>query len=295
MVKRRSLDEIIFDVIVYTILITATLLVAYPLIYVVSASFSSTPAVMAGRVVLWPVEPTLYAYQAAFRNNLILVGYKNSFIYTSLGTLINLTMCMLMAYPLSRKKMFGRNFFAWMLLITMFFNGGLIPTYLVVSKLGLLNTIGAMVLPNALSVWYVILMRTYIQSSLPEELFESAGMDGCGPIRALFTMVLPLSKPIIAVVALYCAVGIWGSYFDAFIYLTSKELFPLQIVLRNILIMNQVDPAMIMDAKELAMRQGLINVLKYAIIVIASLPPLLIYPFVQKYFIQGIMIGSLKG
>ncbi len=285
----------IFTIIIYGLLIIAGLVVAYPIIYVVSASFSSTPAVMSGKVFLWPVEPTLYAYKAAFRNDLILIGYKNSFIYTVIGTAVNLCMCILCAYPLSRKQLFGRNIISWILVFTMFFSGGLIPTYLVVSKLKLLNTIWAMVIPGAMNVWFVILTRTYLQTTIPEELYESANLDGCGPIRMLFKIVLPLSTPIIAVIGLYSAVGIWGSYFDAFIYLTDKNLFPLQVVLRNILIMNQIDPSMIVDAKELAMRQGLINVLKYAIIVIASVPPLLLYPFVQKYFIQGIMIGSLKG
>ena len=296
--KRRMIQsptDHMFDAIVYSILTFSLLIVAYPLIYVVSASLSSTPSVMSGSVVLWPVQPTLYAYQAVFKNQSILIGYRNSGIYTMLGTMINLFMCVLCAYPLSRKQFYGRGIFSSILIFTMFFSGGLIPTYLVVSNLNMLNTVWAMLLPGAMNVWFVILMRTYFQTSIPEELYESANLDGCGVIRMLPRIVLPLSGPIVAVIALYCAVGIWGSYFDAFIYLTDKNLYPLQVVLRNILIMNQVDPAMIVDAKELAMRQGLINVLKFAIIVVASLPPLLLYPFVQKYFIKGIMIGSLKG
>ena len=295
MAKIKNLDDKIFMAVVYLILLTAGFAVAYPLIYVVSASFSSTKAVVSGQVFLWPVDLSLYAYQVAFRNNLIMIGYKNSVIYTALGTAINVIMCVLCAYPLSRKRLLGRSVFSWLLVFTMFFSGGLIPTYLVVSNLKMINTIWAMIIPGAMNAWFVILMRTYLQSSIPEDLYESANIDGCGPIRALGTIVLPLSTPILAVISLYCAVGIWGSYFDAFIYLTNKDLFPLQIALRNILILNQIDPTTITDAKELALRQGLINVLRYSVIVMASVPPLLLYPFAQKYFIQGIMIGSLKG
>lgn len=291
----QSLGDKVFDFTIYIILILAFVVVAYPLTYIVSASFSSTKAVMAGRVWLWPVEPTFYAYTAVFKNQSILTGYVNSFIYTLLGTAINLVMCMLCAFPLARKHFVGKGVFNALLIFTMFFSGGLIPTYLVINNLHMLNTLWVMILPGAMNVWFVILMRTYLKSSIPEELYESAELDGCGVMRMLPTIAIPLSGPIIAVIALYCAVGIWGSYFDAFIYLTKKELYPLQVVLRNILILSQVDPSMLVDAKELAMRQGLINVLKFAIIVVASLPPLLIYPFVQKYFVKGIMIGSLKG
>lgn len=292
---KQSLGDNVFDVIVYILLILCFLVVAYPLIYVVSASFSSTQAVISGRVVLFPVEPTTYAYEAVFRNSSIMIGYKNSFIYTLLGTAVNIVMTMLCAFCLSRKDFFGRGVVNALLVFTMFFSGGLIPTYLLISKMKMLNTIWAMILPGAMNAWYVILTRTFLSSSIPEELYESAELDGCSIYRMLIAITVPLSGPIIAVITLYVAVGIWNSYFDAFIYLTKKNMFPLQVVLRNILIMNQVDPSMIVDAKELAMRQGLINLLKYAIIVVASLPLLLLYPFVQKYFVKGIMIGSVKG
>lgn len=293
-IKQRPEDNV-FDFFVFLLLAFAFFIVAYPLIYVVSASFSSTQAVMSGRVVLWPVEPTVYAYEAVFRNSSIMTGYLNSFIYTSLGTIINLVLTMLCAFCLSRKQFYGRSIVNALLVFTMFFNGGLIPTYLLISDMKLLNTVWAMILPGAMSAWYVILTRTFLQSSIPEELYESAELDGCSVFKVLVKITVPLSGPILAVIALYVAVGIWNSYFDAFIYLTKKDMFPLQVVLRNILIMNQVDPSMIVDAKELAMRQGLINLLKYAIIVVASVPLLLFYPFVQKYFVKGIMIGSVKG
>ncbi len=292
---RQTWDDHLFDVLVFAVLTFCFVLVAYPLIYIVSASFSSGAAVMSGRVRLLPVEPTLMAYTAAFKNPNIMLGYRNSLIYTALGTLLNLVMAMLAAFPLSRKKLFGRGFLNMCFIFTMFFSGGLIPTYLLVMDLGIYNTIWAMILPGAMSVWFVILARTYIQGSIPEELLESAELDGCGAFRLLMQMVVPLSGPIMAVIALYCAVGIWSSYFDAFIYLRNDKLYPLQVILRSILIMNNVTPDMLVDAKEMAMRQALKNLLKYSLIVIASAPLLIMYPFVQKHFVKGIMIGSVKG
>lgn len=292
---RQTWDDWVFDIVVALLLLIAFVLVAYPLIYIVSASFSSGRAVMSGRVRLLPVEPSLAAYTAAFKNKSIMIGYRNSLFYTAAGTLLNIVMAMLAAFPLSRKKLLGRSFFNIVFIFTMFFSGGLIPTYLLVSDLKLINTVWAMILPGALSVWYMILMRTYIQGSIPEELFESAELDGCGAFRLLWRMVIPLSGPIIAVVALYCAVGIWSSYFEGFIYLRNDRLYPLQVILRSILIQNNVSPDMLTDAKEQAMRQALKNLLKYSLIVIASAPLLIMYPFVQRHFVKGIMIGSVKG
>ncbi len=292
---RQTWDDHLFDILVYALLTVCFALVAYPLIYIVSASFSSGTAVMAGRVRLWPVEPSLMAYTAAFKNKNIMLGYRNSLFYTAVGTVLNLIMAMLAAFPLSRKKLFGRQFINLFFIFTMFFSGGLIPTYLLVMDLGIYNTVWAMILPGAMSVWFVILARTYIQGSIPEELLESAELDGCGAFRLLMRMVVPLSGPIMAVIALYCAVGIWSSYFDAFIYLRNDKLFPLQVILRSILIQNNVTADMLTDAREMAMRQALKNLLKYSLIVIASAPLLVMYPFVQKHFVKGIMIGSVKG
>lgn len=295
-VRRNVLDgDNIFDFMVYLILLFSLLIVLYPLIYIVSASFSSPQSVISGRVWLLPVDPTLDAYIAVFKNNNIVMGFMNSFIYAVLGMVVNLFFTMLAAYPLSRKDCFGRNLFMGLFVFTMLFSGGLIPTYLVVYRLGFINTRWAMILPGAMSVWNVILVRTFLQNTIPEELYESADLDGCSKYRMLWSIVVPLSKPIMAVIALYCMVGSWNSYFDALIYLTKNELFPLQIVLRNILIVNQMDPSMIADVKEIARKQGMINILKYAVIVVASMPLIMVYPFVQKYFVKGIMIGSLKG
>ena len=292
---RQTFGDNVTDVLIYIILFVCLVLVAFPLIYVISASLSSTQAVMSGAVRFLPVDFSLYAYEVVFKNPKIGTGYVNSIIYTALGTGINLVLTMLCAFCLSRKDFYGRGLVSSLLIFTMFFSGGLIPTYLLVMNLKMLNSVWAMVLPNAMNAWYVILMRTYLQSSIPEELYESAELDGCPVFKLLLNITLPLSGPILAVVGLYCAVGIWNSYFDAFLYLTKAGLQPLQIVLRDILLLSKMDSTMVGDVKDLAMRQGLTNLLKYAVIVVSSVPLLLLYPFVQKYFIKGIMIGSLKG
>ncbi len=292
---RQRWDDNLFDVVSTLFLILSVLVVAYPLLYVVSASFSSTNAVMSGKVWLFPVEPTLIAYQAVFTYQSIMTGYVNSAIYTVCGTGINLFLTVLCAFCLSSKDFYGRKVVSIMVIFTMLFNAGLIPNYLLIKNLGWLNTIWALIVPNAMNAWYVILMRSYFSSSISRELFEASALDGCSVYRQLWSIVLPLSGPIIAVISLYCAVGIWNSYFDAFIYISKKELFPLQVVLRNILILNQVDMTTVADLRDMASRQGMSNLLKYAVIVVSSVPLLLLYPFVQKYFVKGIMIGAVKG
>ncbi len=292
---QRVLSDKVFDAIVWIFLTVVSILVLYPLIYVVSASFSSAQAVMAGRVWFLPVEFSVSAYDAVFKNSAIMTGYMNSFLYMVLGTSLNIVMTLLCAFCLSRKEFFGRGIMGGMLVFTMFFSGGLIPTYLLIRDLGWLNTVTAMIIPNAMNAWYVILMRSFMNSAIPEDLYESANLDGCTPYGMLWRITVPLSGSIIAVVALYVAVGIWNSYFDAFIYLTNKDLYPLQVVLRNILILNQMDFNVVQDLRELATRQGMSNLIKYAIIVVSSAPLLLLYPFVQRFFVKGIMIGSLKG
>jgi ABC-type glycerol-3-phosphate transport system permease component len=216
----------------------ALILVAVPLIYIVANSFSSASAVSAGRVLLWPVEPSLRAYREALGDPQILRGYYNSLIYAVGGTLISVTLTIAIAYPLSRTTFFGRNVIMSLLLFTMLFSGGLIPTYLVVQDLGMLNTRWAMVIPSAIGVWQVIIARTFFRSSIPDELYEAAVLDGASDLRFLWSVVLPLSKPVIAVIALMYAIFQWNSYFDALIYLKDPGLYPLQIVLRNVLILN---------------------------------------------------------
>ncbi|MFC5449243.1 carbohydrate ABC transporter permease [Paenibacillus aestuarii] len=280
---------------VYLFLTVCLIIVAYPLIYIVSSSFSSSSAVISGKVWLLPVEPTLRGYQAVFQNPQILTGYSNSLFYLFFGTLLSVTLTITAAYPLSRKSLYGRNLITALFIFTMLFNGGLIPYYLTVKGLGMLDTRWAMIIPGAISVWQVILARTFFQTSIPSELTEAAHLDGCGDFKFLLRIVIPLSKPIIAVLVLMYAIGYWNSYFEALIFLKSARLYPLQLILRNILILNSIDPTMVKDVKELADRQGLKELLKYSLIIVASAPVLILYPFVQQHFVKGLLIGSLKG
>ncbi len=271
------------------------LLVIYPIVFIVSASFSEPTNVLTGKVWLFPVDFSLFSYQAVFKNKQILNGYFNSTIYTVLGTLISVSFTIMAAFPLSRNGFYGKNIFMGIFLFTMLFSGGLIPTYLVLKNIGMINTRWAIVLPNAIAVWLVIIARTFFKQNVPEELYEAAEIDGCDDFRFLVRMVLPLSGPIIAVIALNYAVWIWNGYYDALIYLTDQKKYPLQIILRDILILNRVDINMVSDIESQMRKQGLSVVLKYSIIVVASAPLLIIYPFLQKYFVKGILIGSVKG
>ncbi len=291
----RSRQDNIIHTVFTIVLLASTILVLWPVIYIVSASFSSPNAVISGKVWLYPVEPNLNGYAAVFKNRNILSGFGNSFIYMIVGTTVNIIFTILAAYPLSRKEFKARGIFTGLFVFTMLFSGGLIPIYLVVKNLGLLNTRPALILPTALSVWNLIIMRTYFQTTIPDEMYEAATIDGCDDINFLWRIVIPLSGPIIAVLTLYYGVSHWNRYFEALIYLKTEELFPLQLVLRSILISNEIDPIMIADVDELIRKQGLVDLLKYSTIVVASVPVLCIYPFVQKYFVKGVMIGSLKG
>ncbi|MGG4048806.1 sugar ABC transporter permease [Paenibacillus sp. SSG-1] len=284
-----------FTLLNYAVLSIILIVVLYPLIFVVSASFSSSTAVLSGRVWLWPVEPTLEGYRAVFKNAMVVKGFLNTMFYTVAGTGINLVFSVMAAYPLSRKDFRGRNGFMLLFVFTMMFSGGLIPSYLLVKDLGMIDTVWAMLLPAALSVWNVIIMRTYFQTTIPDELLEASQLDGCSDLRFLLRIVLPLSGPILAVIALFYAVGHWNQYFNAMIYLKRAELYPLQLVLRDILVQNEVNIDMLGDAKTAAARQGLRELLKYSLIVVTSFPLLVVYPFVQKFFVKGVMIGSLKG
>lgn len=292
---KESGSDRVFTVINYAMLSIFLIVVLYPLIYVVSASFSSSSAVLSGKVWLWPVEPTLEGYRAVFKNTMVAKGFMNTLFYTLAGTVINLILSVMAAYPLSRKDFRGRSVFMLLFVFTMLFNGGLIPTYLLVKDLGMIDTIWSMLIPGALSVWNVIIMRTYFQTTIPQELLEASQLDGCTDFRFLWRIVLPLSGPILAVIALFYAVGHWNQYFNAMIYLKSADLYPLQLVLRDILVQNEVNIEMLGDAKTAAARQGLRELLKYSLIVVTSVPLLIVYPFLQKFFVKGVMIGSLKG
>lgn len=293
--KNSSTGDKVFIILVYVLLSAVMLIVLYPLIYIVSASFSDPQAVVSGKVVLWPVDVTLRGYKAVFKNPKIITGFINSFIYMGVGTVVNLIMTMLCAYPLSRKEFTARNKIAALFVFTMYFSGGLMPTYMVVNKLGLINTRWAMIIPSAMSTYNMIIARTYMVNSIPDELYEAAQIDGCSPFKYLLKVIVPLSKPILAVLALYYGIAKWNNYFDAMLYINDASLQPLTIVLREILIQNQIDPTMLTDASALSKLQGMTELLKYAVIVVASVPVLAIYPFVQKYFVKGVAIGAVKG
>jgi putative aldouronate transport system permease protein len=291
---RESFGDRLFLAGIYTVLIVILVTVLYPLIYIVSSSFSDPLAVSSGRVWFWPVDFSLLGYKVVLSNPQILIGYGNSLFYALFGTLISVTLTVVFAYPLSRKSFFGRNFIMFFITFTMLFSGGLIPSYLVVKELGMVDTRWALLIPGAISVWQVIITRTFFQSSIPDELYEASEIDGCSDLRFMWSVVVPLSKPIIAVLSLMYAVGQWNAYFDALIYLKSQNLYPLQLVLRSILILNK-DISSNIDAGELIRRQALADLTKYSLIVIASLPVLIIYPFIQRHFTQGMLIGSVKG
>lgn len=293
--KNSSTGDKVFVILVYVLLSAVMLIVLYPLIYIISASFSDPQAVVSGKVVLWPVDVTLRGYKAVFKNPKILTGFMNSFFYMGVGTVVNLIMTMLCAYPLSRKEFTARNKIAALFVFTMYFSGGLMPSYMIVNKLGLINTRWAMIIPSAMSTYNMIIARTYMVNSIPDELYEAAQIDGCSPFKYLLKVIVPLSKPILAVLALYYGIAKWNNYFDAMLYLNDASMQPLTIVLREILIQNQIDPTMLTDASALSKLQGMTELLKYAVIVVASVPVLAIYPFVQKYFVKGVAIGAVKG
>lgn len=291
---RETVGDRVFLVGVYLFLTLIFVLVFYPLIYVFSSSLSSPLAVSSGRVWLWPVEFSLRGYQVTLDSPQIVTGYANSLYYTFFGTLISVVLTVLLAYPLSRRTLVGRNGIMLFVTFTMIFSGGLIPTYLVVKELGMLNTRWALLIPQAVAAWQVIIARTFFQVNIPDELAEAAALDGCSDLRFLWSVVLPLSKPILAVLVLMYAVGQWNAYFDALLYLKSADLQPLQLVLRSILILN-TSTSGTMDAVTMAERQQMADLLKYALIVVGSLPVLIIYPFAQRYFVRGMLIGSIKG
>lgn len=292
--KLQSADDKWFDAIIYTIAAVLLLIVIYPLLFVVSASFSDPGQVIAGNVWLLPKGVTLDPYVRVFENKSIWSGYANTIFYAVAGTAINIVMTLLAAYPLSRRDLPGGQLFTFIVMLTMFFSGGLIPTYLVVKALGMNNTVWAMLIPGAIATYNLIVMRTFFQNSIPFELQESASMDGCSYFRLLFSIIIPLSKPIIAVMVLFYGVGHWNAYFNALIYLKDHSLYPLQLILREILILNQTEN-MGFEGAGMAERVLLAESIKYSVIIVSSLPVLLVYPFVQKYFVKGVMIGSIKG
>ena len=293
-VKRKVSDRR-FEILLIAILSILGILVAYPLIYVLSSSFSSASAVMSGKVWLFPVEFGLDGYRAIFKNSQVLIGYRNSLFYMVAGTCINVVMTLMAAYALSRNDLPGQGPIMLIFTFTMIFSGGMIPTYLVIKNLHMLNTVWSMLIPGAISVNNMIITRTFIKNSIPNEMLEAAKIDGCNDIQYFFNMVLPLSGSVIAVITLYYAISHWNAYFNAFMYLSDQKLYPLQLFLRDILISNKVDASMVIVDDAAAAKEGLAELLKYSLIVVAMLPVMIIYPFVQKHFVKGVMIGSIKG
>lgn len=291
-----SKGDKVFFTINYIFLSFCFLIVIIPLINVISSSLSSPAALISGKVFILPVEPSLFAYKKIVTNPDLINGYLNSLFYTIVGTVVNIILTIMAAYPLSRKDFYGRNVITGMFVFTMLFNGGMIPNYLLVKNLNLYDTRWALIIPGALSVWNVMIARNFFQTTIPNELIEAAEIDGASDIKVIFSVILPLSAPIIAVLSLFYAVGHWNSYFGGFLYLKSKNLFPLQVVLRNILLNAQIIETMAdIPSQEQLNMMSIVEVLKYAIIVFASLPVILLYPIVQKHFVKGVMVGSLKG
>jgi multiple sugar transport system permease protein/putative aldouronate transport system permease protein len=293
---RFSFADRTFHITINTILGIAGIMVLYPLIYCVACSLSSTQAIVQGRVFLWPVEFSLKAYQSVFSYTLLMTGFMNSLFYVAGGTVVAVTLLILAAYPLSRKDMFGRKFFQMYFVVTMFFSGGIIPNYLLIRDLNLIGSRLSLVLAFMFSCYNMIIVKSYFQSSLPPGILDAAHIDGCGDVRFFFLIALPLAVPVIAVMVLFNAVGIWNSYFSGMMYLTKPETFNFQMILRNILFIAQLPPEMLsaMDPEFVGVMQTQLQQMRYAVLVVGALPMMVLYPFIQRFFIRGMMIGSLK-
>lgn len=287
-------DKILYTII-NSVLFLLLIVVAIPIMNVIANSLSSGDMVATGQVFLWPKQFSLEGYVTVFKDDDILTGYANTIFYTLIGTCFSLFLTILAAWPLSRVDLPGVKSFTMFFTFTMLFNGGMIPNYLLVKDLGIMHTRLAIILPMALNIYNMIITRTFFRTTIPSELREAAELDGCSEFRFFISMVLPLSKAILAVITLYYAVFQWNSFFNAFLYLSDKKLFPLTLILREILLANVIKPDQILDADTLLNNYNLVETLKYALIMVACIPVWAFYPFVQKYFVQGVMIGSVKG
>lgn len=292
---KTSKEDRIFNFIVYTVLGLALLVVLYPLYFVVIASFSDPNEVINGKVFLLPKGITFDGYARVFRDARIWTGYMNSVIYTVAGTAIGVMATMMIAYPLSMNKFSGKRWITVFIFIPMYFGGGLIPTYLLMKSLGLLGTRLAVILMGCISTYNIIICMSFLKANIPSDLEEAAELDGCSHFRFFFSMVMPLSKAVMAVLILYYGVGHWNDYFNAMIYLKDSSQYPLQLILRSILLQAQNSSAMIDDITMAEELMRITEQIKYGVIIVASVPMLILYPFLQKYFVKGVMIGSLKG
>ena len=293
--SKMGMSDKTFNVILNIIIFIIMLIILYPLIMVISSSFSSGTAVTSGQVLLWPVDFSLTGYELVFQNNSVWNGYLNSIFYTVCCTTISVILTILTAYPLSRNNFQGKPLMNTLFLIPMFFGGGLIPTYINATNLGLVNSRWGMVAMAGLTMSHVVIMRTFFQSSIPTGLHEAAQIDGINDFQYLFQVILPLSKASLAVISLYNIVGNWNAYFGPMIYLRDRDLFPLQLVLREILASTKVDLSQFTDPAMIAKLSGAAEVMKFSLIVVATVPMLILYPFIQKFFEKGVMVGSLKG
>ncbi len=288
-------SEKTFNIMVNLILLLCGLIALYPLIFVISASVSDPTAVNSGKVTFFPVGFNIKGYKAILKSKWIVTGYRNSLFYTVAGTALNVSVTLMAGYALSRKDLYGRKFITLFMMFTMWFSGGIITTYLVVNKIGLYNKWYTLIIMGLISVYNVIITRSFISGSIPLELQEAARIDGCSDFQIFGRLILPLSKPVVAILCLYYGLGHWNSYFNALIYLKDKNLQPLQIFLREILVQNETIQ-MSSDALDSLIERALMaQTMKYSLIVVASLPMLIIYPFLQKFFVKGVMIGSVKG
>lgn len=292
---KESREDRIFSFAVYFLGTLLLLLVAYPLIYVISASLSDPLDIITGKLILFPKKLQLRAFHAVFKSNDLLTGYRNTIIYAFTGTMINLILTTTGAYSLSRSDMVGRTFITFLISFTMFFSGGMIPTYIVIKNLGLIDTYWVMVLPGAISATNLLIMRNYFQHSVPQEIIEAAYMDGCTNVGTLIRVVIPVSKSILAVMVIFYMVGHWNSYFHALLYLNKRSRYTLQVFLREILIKNELGDMGAGSETGTVEMTLLYESLKYAVIVVSALPMMVFYPFMQRYFVKGVMIGSIKG
>lgn len=293
--RNRSWDDKLLYASTDIMLVLLLLVVGYPIIYVLSCSFSSGIAVSSGQVLLWPVDFSLQGYKIIFNYKSVWTGFGNTIFYTFFGTLMNMVLSVLVAYPLSRPNYQGRKLVTGLFTFLMMFSAGLIPAYLLMSNLGLTNSRLGMILISGISTYNIIIIRTYFKNSIPSELIEAARIDGCSELRTLWNIVLPLSKSVLAVVTLYYAVAHWNSYFTAMIYLRDPDKQPLQIILRGILAASKIDLTQVDDPELVVQMAGAADLIKYSLIVISSAPIIAAYPFVQKFFKTGVMIGSVKG
>lgn len=289
------MSDRVFDIVSCVVMGIFTLIIMYPIYFVLIASISDPAKIGAGEVFLIPKGINIDGYKAVFRDGKIWGGYLNSLLYAIIGTLISVSATICAAYPLSRSELRGRKPIMFYFTLTMFVSGGMIPTYIVIDRLHLMNTIWAIVLPTAVTAYNLIITRTFLQSTIPNELYEAASIDGCGQVHFFFRILLPLSKPIIAVLVLFSVVSMWNQYMQPMLYLSDHEMYPLQVILRGILVQNTADVSMIEDLERIREQMQLAEKIKYALIIVASAPVVAIYPLVQKHLVKGMMIGSVKG